>query len=102
MLSAPRRRRSQLDGRTAWFGFVPATLPKQTTVTAWCLEVHDLVLAKLAAGRQHDFEFAITAVREELVDPDQLELGIELMPTKVRAAVSGRLRRVREETADAA
>ena len=43
---------------------VPATV--RGTVTAWCMDAHDLVLAKLAAGRPHDFEFAQEAVRARL------------------------------------
>ena len=60
-------------------------------MTAWCLEVHDLVLSKLAAGRPHDLTFAEDAVRENLVDVHQLRLGVDLMPPKPRDAVRERL-----------
>ena len=53
-------------------------------VVAWCLETHDLVLAKLAAGRPRDFEFAQDAIRAGIVDVDQLEVGVELMPESHR------------------
>jgi hypothetical protein len=33
------------------------------TVTAWCLEIHDLVLSKLAAGRIKDLEFAAALIK---------------------------------------
>lgn len=59
--------------------------------TAWCLEAHDLVLAKLAAGRQHDVEFAIEAVRAELVDPVRLVRTAELMPPAHRDRTRERL-----------
>jgi hypothetical protein len=52
------------------------------------MEIHDLVLSKLAAGRPHDLEFAATAIRSSLVDREQLVLGVELVPEKARAAVS--------------
>ena len=52
---------------------------------------HDLVLAKLAAGRSHDLEFAVDAVREELVDAGQLELGVELMHESQREVTRERL-----------
>ena len=42
------------------------------TVTGWCLEVHDLVLAKCAASRERDWEYAETAVSAGLVDPAEL------------------------------
>lgn len=61
-------------------------------VIAWCLEMHDLVLAKLAAGRDHDFEFAETALNHGLVDREQLLLGVDLMPESHREIVGNRLR----------
>jgi hypothetical protein len=70
---------------------VPATAARNRTAVAWCLEVHDLVLAKLAAGRPHDVEFASEAIRSGLVDPEQLRLGIELMPASHRDLTRDRL-----------
>lgn len=64
---------------------------KDHTVTAWCLEVHDLILAKLAAGRPHDYEFVEEALRAGLVDLDQLRLGAELLPDSHRESVRERL-----------
>jgi hypothetical protein len=37
------------------------------------MEVHDLVLAKLAAGRSRDMEFAAETIRHGLADPLELE-----------------------------
>jgi hypothetical protein len=37
-------------------------------VTGWCLEKHDLCVAKLFAGREKDYDFVGTALREGLVD----------------------------------
>jgi len=42
------------------------------TAIAWCLEVHDLVLAKCAAGRARDWDYARDALRAGLVDRDVL------------------------------
>lgn len=61
------------------------------SVTIWCLETHDLFLAKLAAGRPHDLEFAVEALQAELVDPARLELGVDLMPERYRDIVRERL-----------
>jgi len=58
---------------------------------AWCLEVHDLVLAKLAAGREHDLVFSKDAIHEGLVDVENLRRGVELMPEDVRSLVEERL-----------
>jgi hypothetical protein len=70
---------------------VQITLPNDSTVTAWCLEVHDLVLAKLAAGRAHDYEFVEEAIRGGLVDLDRLYLGADLLPDSHRESVRERL-----------
>jgi hypothetical protein len=61
------------------------------TVTAWCLEVHDLILAKLAAGRPHDYEFVEEAIRASLVDLNQLRADVELLPDSHRESVRERL-----------
>lgn len=60
-------------------------------VVAWCLAAHDLVLAKLAAGREHDYVFAEEALRAGLVDPLQLQSGVELMPATHRELTRERL-----------
>lgn len=65
--------------------------PSDRKVIAWCLEVHDLALAKLAAGRPHDVEFVQEAIRARLVDRDQLLLGVVLMPESHRARTHERL-----------
>ena len=59
-----------------------ATLPKGWTerlvpirsentggATGWCLEVHDLAVSKLVAGRTRDVEFLQVLLREGLLDP---------------------------------
>ena len=70
---------------------LPAIRPREGRVVVWCLEVHDLVLAKLAAGREHDFEFAVDALREGLVEEGQLRLGLDLMPESHRDQARARL-----------
>jgi hypothetical protein len=70
---------------------VPMSGSKGGTAVAWCLEAHDLVLAKLAAGRPHDVEFVEEAVRASLVDVDRLRRGTELMPESHRQRTDERL-----------
>jgi len=48
--------------------------------TGWCLEAHDLVLSKCAAGRDRDWEFAEEAIRHRLVDPPELRRRVDDMP----------------------
>ena len=51
---------------------VPIQSENTGGATGWCLEVHDLVLSKCAAGRERDWEFAREALRHGLADPDEL------------------------------
>jgi hypothetical protein len=64
---------------------------KELRVVAWCLEVHDLVLAKLARGSSTDVEFAEEAIRSGLAEPEQLLLGVDLMPESHRERTRQRL-----------
>lgn len=48
--------------------------------TGWCLEAHDLVLAKCVAGRERDWEFAEDAIRHGIVDPDELRRRARDLP----------------------
>ncbi len=64
--------------------------------TGWCLEVHDLVVSKLVAGREKDLEFAREAARHRLVTEEILRRrlsGTDLVE-EVRHLVSGRITRL--------
>jgi len=58
--------------------------------TGWCLEPHDLVIAKAVAGRERDREFVREAIRHRLVD--QPTLGERLAGTPVLPVVADRVR----------
>jgi hypothetical protein len=63
--------------------------------TGLCLDAHDLVLAKYAAGRDKDLRFSVEAVRHGLVDRDVLEerlVAMELSDPH-RELVAGRIAR---------
>jgi hypothetical protein len=60
-------------------------------VIAWCIEVHELVLAKVAAGRPHDFEFVDDVLRFGLVDVQQLRIGVDSMPRSHQELTRNRL-----------
>jgi hypothetical protein len=64
--------------------------------TGWCLEAHDLVLAKCAAGRERDWEFADIAIRHGLVDARELvRRGPDLpLPNAQREHVLNHLRAI--------
>lgn len=58
---------------TGWNGrLVPVQSENTGNAIGWCLEVHDLVLSKCAAGRERDWDFAKEAVRHGLADLQEL------------------------------
>lgn len=61
---------------------------------AYCLEPHDLVLAKCAAGRERDWQFAATALAAGLVREEILAERIPLLPlsTERQSSIGKRLR----------
>lgn len=70
---------------------VPIVLPRfkheDSYLTAHLLEAHDLVLAKLAAGRDRDLDYAITAVSADIVSLEELERRLVAMPDSHRPRV---------------
>jgi hypothetical protein len=59
---------------------VPFDDPEASPSIAFCLDPHDLVVSKLVAGREKDFEFARALLEAGLVDPDVLCTRAELLP----------------------
>lgn len=70
---------------------VPKRAGATGVATAWCLEVHDLVLAKLAAGRSQDLTFVEEAIRTGLVHEDALMGRLDRMPDRHREPSARRL-----------
>jgi len=66
---------------------------------AFCLEIHDLVLSKCAAGRQQDWDFALVALTEGLVTASELIGRVDAMSLEeagrreIRSMVDGLARR---------
>jgi hypothetical protein len=79
---------------------VPAQVRSTRRPVALCLEVHDLVLAKCAAGRERDWEFAATALAASLVDPDTLVKRAATLPVPAAAKrmIVTRLRALADST----
>lgn len=48
--------------------------------TGWCLEVHDLLVAKLGAGREKDFAFVREAIRHGLAQDTVLLTRLDATP----------------------
>ncbi|MCB1056130.1 MAG: hypothetical protein KDD11_11575 [Acidobacteria bacterium] len=55
---------------------IPVTNANTRGATAWCLEIHDLVISKLVAGREKDLGFAREALTHGLIDTATLELRL--------------------------
>lgn len=64
--------------------------------TGWCLEVHDLAVSKLVAGREKDLDFVRVLVRERMVDPALLERRVTMLsdPGGLRDPARSRLSQV--------
>jgi uncharacterized nucleotidyltransferase DUF6036 len=60
---------------------------------AVCLDPHDLVVSKLVAGREKDFDFARALLSARLVQADILLVRAELLPAAVRDRVIRSVRR---------
>jgi hypothetical protein len=65
---------------------------------AVCLEPHDLVLAKLVAGREKDYEFSDALLGNGLVDPSVLLQRVDDLP--VVGAIKRRVRSYIERRVD--
>jgi hypothetical protein len=59
---------------------IPPRVGQSSGAIALCLDVHDLVLAKCAAGRSRDWEFARDALVASLVQIEELLRRIEGLP----------------------
>lgn len=57
----------------------------QTATTALCLELHDLVLAKAAAGRERDWEYVEQVLKAGLADHDTLLERVPYLPADAKA-----------------
>jgi len=53
--------------------------PNTNGITAWCLELHDLWIAKAMAGRQKDREFCDELLKRSHVDPQILIERLKLV-----------------------
>ena len=64
--------------------------------TGWCLEVHDLAVSKLVAGREKDLDFVCVLVRERMVDPAVLQERVTMLSDAgaVRDLVRSRLSQI--------
>ena len=69
--------------------------------TGLCLDVHDLAVSKLVAGREKDFDFVAALLRHRMVERPVLveRLAITELHPERRTACEGRLQRFAQLTA---
>jgi hypothetical protein len=81
---------------------VPVRVPRgprdKTVVTGWCMEPHDVVLAKCVAGRERDWQFAREAICHGVVELAELLRRSEDLP--VPAARRQRIARLLRNAAE--
>ncbi len=75
---------------------VPVRNDNTRGATGWCLEIHDLVISKLAAGREKDLDFAREAARHRLAEETTLRerLAVTDLDDQLRPIVEGRIARL--------
>lgn len=74
---------------------VPLSNPNTRGVTGYCLEAHDLCIAKLAAGRHNDVAFCSALIGRGVVDPGVLleRLAVTDLPVPKRELARAVIRR---------
>jgi hypothetical protein len=75
---------------------VPLANDNTGGATGWCLEVHDLAVSKLVAGREKDLDFVRVLVRARMGDPTVLQERVTMLSDVggVRNLVRSRLSRI--------
>jgi hypothetical protein len=65
------------------------------SVRGWCLEVHDLAIAKYAAGREKDLAYTKALARHVMVRREVLELRLEAteLDGRIRSLITERIRK---------
>lgn len=73
---------------------VPPRPAQKVEPVAYCLELHDLVLAKCAAGRERDWDYAREMLNRELVELDELldRIGDMPVPAATREHIAAMLK----------
>lgn len=76
---------------------VPIRTPATGGATGLCLEVHDLAVSKLAAGREKDLDFVRALLRHALADPGVIASRISSMRVDeaILRAIESRLEQAR-------
>jgi hypothetical protein len=79
---------------------VPISNENTRGATGWCLEVHDLAVSKLVAGREKDLQFVSSLFRHSLAKPELVAARLSETPLEDsnRTVTMERLCRLSSET----
>ena len=78
-----------------WEGrMIPVSNQNTRGATGWCLEIHDLLLSKVAAGREKDLDFLRVASSHGLAREEILLGRVKTLPVagELRQVMIGRIR----------
>ncbi len=77
---------------------VPIHNENTAGATGWCLDVHDLAISKLVAGRDKDLHFLRVLLRENMATPALLRDRLSALPVSMdrMEVLQQRLRRVEQ------
>lgn len=69
-------------------------------VRGWCLEIHDLAIAKYVAGREKDLDFTQSVVQHAMVQREVLEqrLAVTSVSDRLRVLIEARIQKDFEAT----
>ena len=73
---------------------VPIRNPNTNNATGWCLEVHDLAVSKIVAGREKDLEFIRLLVREKMISNQTMQERIGTLPEELQSGARQRFERL--------
>ncbi len=73
---------------------VPLCNENTRGVTGWCLEVHDLAVSKLAAGREKDLYFVRAMIRKALVKAALISKRLQQTPGLSTEAIDSLQKRI--------
>lgn len=61
---------------------IPVQNENTRFVTGWCLEIHDLAVSKLAAGREKDIDFVAALLTHKIVDATTIQERVKSLHMK--------------------
>ncbi len=59
---------------------IPVSTPNTNGAVGWCLEVHDVAVSKLFAGRQKDHQFVQILLDHQLAERHTIQKRIRMVP----------------------